>query len=113
MKLKLARATEKEIDDLWQFLNELTSLNNNIQMEHLGSIDWDEYEILSDFDHESYDTFMCDVVEYLSGLRHDKILFNLTTLMENCADLKSDVLDFNKEIKEGMELYENRKEEIN
>lgn len=39
-------------------------------------------------------------------MHHQKVLFNLTTLIDNCADKTLDHLDFNPRIKAGLEMLE-------
>lgn len=85
MKVALAKMTE--IDDFWTALNE-------IQDELRKSCVVDDPEVFE------------LLIDRLMSCNHGKILFNLTTLMENVAKLDSDILEYNDKITKAIELLD-------
>lgn len=106
--MTVARATETEIKQVRDFLNELGFINRYFHNEALFAIkqNSDEFEVLSKFRTDEPENFIEDICRYVDNIRHECVLFNLTTLMDNCADLELDHLDFNSKLKRGLELVE-------
>lgn len=109
--LKLAKTSEKEIDSLFAILNEAEWLKRELQNNFLEDIDFSEFEIMQSFDKENTEQFLTDLVSHLSSIHFQRILFNCQTLLDNCADPDLDTLDFNKDIKRGLELLEAENQE--
>lgn len=109
--MKLAITSEEEILSLLRILNELESLwKYDLQQSYLKDIDLSEYEILKGFDKSDPEEFLSDLLKYLYEIHHSRILWNCDTMLKNCADLELDHLDFNPDIKRGLELVELEKE---
>ncbi len=111
--MKISRATEEEIYKLNSFLQEIESLGKAMENNYSEEIDYSEYEIISKMimkDKENgyfAEHLLCNICQHLSGLNYPKIIFNLITLLDNCADKECDVLEFNKKIRRAMELFDN------
>lgn len=105
-QLRLAKTSEKEIDSLFAILNEAERLSNELKNNFLEDIDFSEFETMQYFDRENTEQFLTDFVKHLSSIHFQRILFNCQTLLDNCADPDLDTLDFNKDIKRGLELLE-------
>lgn len=116
--MKLAKTNEKEIDSLMDVLNEIEQINKH--MEYDGEY-WEEFKNELDSEKESFpiccelascckskDQFYRLVFNHLSGIHFQRILWNCSTMLENCADPNSDHLDFKPEIKAGLELLKNQ-----
>ncbi len=110
-QLKLAKTSQAEIDSLFAILNEAEWLKKELQNNFLEDIDFSEFEIMQSFDRENTEQFLTDFVSHLSSIHFQRILFNCQTLLDNCADPDLDTLDFNKDIKRGLELLEAQKQE--
>ena len=112
--MKLAKTNQKEIDSLSDILNELKSVHkyhNHADYDDLiDQIDdnKESFPILSgitdnkDLPHE----FWMKVIDRLTSIHFQRILWNCMTLIENCADPDKSHLDFNPDIKKGLELLE-------
>jgi hypothetical protein len=109
--MRLSKTTEKEIDSLMDLLIEVERFHDNDRFNNLSNIDWSEYEILSKFDHENYETMFDDLIKHISNIHFKRILSNCTTLLENCADPNLDYLEFNPDIKMGLELLKTQKKD--
>lgn len=110
-QLKLAKTSEKEINSLFDILNEIEGIHkyqlNSFEFE---DIDFEEYEIMKTFDSTTAEAFLLDLFRYLSSIHFQRILFNCQTLLENCADPNESTLEFNSDIKEGLKLLEEKRE---
>jgi len=109
--MKLKRTTEEEINKLTDFFNELTEYYKNHREDDLDDVCWDDYNIISEFNHKNHEYFLYDILKYLAYSKYDKILFNCSTLLDNCADKNLDYLEFNPDIKKGLELLEKSKQD--
>lgn len=108
--MKVAKATEKEIYELQALLNEMDWLASELSYCYLGDIDWDNYEILSKMNIDKDDEFFAEnlltkICKRMTEIHHAKILLNLITLLDNCADKNCDVLEFNPDIKKAIDFY--------
>ncbi|SED11920.1 hypothetical protein SAMN04489761_4331 [Tenacibaculum sp. MAR_2009_124] len=111
--MTIARAENKEIKQVNDLLNELESIGRYNRGEEVIDVikeDNEFFKVLSSLDHSDPETLLRDICNYVDGIRHQCVMFNLTTLMDNCADLNKDTLDFNPELKRGLELVELEKE---
>ena len=66
--------------------------------------------MLKDFNQKDASEFLFSVVNEIKALYHEKAMWNLETLLDNCADKSLDYLDFNSNIKAGQEAIELLKE---
>ena len=111
--MTVARATDKEIKQVNDFLNELKSIGRyNLGEEVIKVIkeDTENFKVLSALDCSDAESLLLDICRYVNGIRHSCVMFNLFTLMDNCADLESSTLDFNPTLKRGLELVELEKQ---
>lgn len=105
--MKLSKTNEEEISKLNSLLNEIEWLSKDFRSgSDFSSIDWDDYEQLSKFPTDDAEGFLEVLCHAISGTRFQRILSNCLTLLENCADPNLDYLDFNLNIKSGLELLE-------
>lgn len=108
--MKVAKTNVEEILSLHRVLNEVEMLHKELKRYDFCAVDWDDYEVLKDFgvNEESGErdpeVFIEDLVRHLSGIHFQRILFNCEVLLSNCADPDQDVLDWNQDIKKGLEL---------
>ena len=102
--MKLAITNEKEIMSLFDILKEIESIDK--YNENALDLNTDEYPILSELDNTNEEYFLYELINRLSSIHFYRILWNLLVLLENCADLTKDTLDFNPDIKKGLELLE-------
>lgn len=123
--LKLARTTFEEVSRLWSFLQEIEllsqvtgggfySISSAIRD---GDISQDDFKILKIEDDENKDEIEEDILKqifsFVSGeSRYQCAMFNLDTLLRNCVDLDSDVLEFSPSIQKGLELLEKVSEKV-
>lgn len=112
-QLKLAKTSQAEIERLLDALNEVEWLAKELTRSHLSNIEFDGeyYPMLSKFDKNDSEMFLEQLARHLSGIHFKRILWNALTLLENCADPDLDTLDFNKDIKRGLELLETQEQE--
>ncbi len=116
--MKLAKTNIQEIDSLMDLLSEIEQINKHFV--------WDG-EYFQEFKNElaeeketlpiclgivnechSKDEFYQLVFARLSGIHFQRILWNCSTLLENCANPDLSHLDFNDDIKRGFELLEGK-----
>lgn len=111
--MTVARATDKEIKQVNDFLNELENIGRYNRGEEVIDVikeDTKYFKVLSALDCSDAESLLRDICNYVDGIRHSCVMFNLFTLMDNCADLESDTLDFNPTLKRGLELVELEKQ---
>lgn len=108
--MKLAISRKKEINDINDFLKECSWLSDEFKRSDFEDMDWEEFEIFKKYDTKDIEGFLSDLVRHAKSLFWEKAIFNLQTLLENCADKTLDHLDFNAEIKQGFEAVEILKE---
>jgi len=107
--LKVARATKEEIDKVRDILNEIASLDNYFSHEYYDEAikdNKDDFPFLSKILTDDRDDFITSLVRLINNISHEKVIFNLDVLMDNCADLSADTLEFNKHITKGLELLD-------
>lgn len=109
--MKVARATKEEIDSMWSLLNELSSMSRYFIFGEEG-IDQinngDEFPTLKSFEAEDFEELFEKMCDHIHHMRYEVVLINLMTLLDNCADPEADTLEFNKELTEALELYNNK-----
>ena len=105
-QLKVAKSKDTEIERINLVLTEISWLGEELRSTPLSNIDFSEYEVLSKFDKEDTEEFLVQICRTVKGLMYEKAIMNLQVLLENCADPELNHLDFNKDIKKGLELLE-------
>ena len=109
-KMKLAKSQPNEIQHIKNFLKECGWLKDELKHTKLEDVDFSEFELLKDFNQKDASEFLFSVVNEIKSLYYEKAMWNLETLLDNCADKSLDYLDFNSNIKAGQEAIELLKE---
>lgn len=110
--MKLAITNTNEILSLLRILNELEDLHKHeLQHKYLKDVDLSQFEILKNFDNSDPEQFLSEVLRHLSNIHFQRILWNADTLLNHCADLEQDTLDYHPNIKKGLELLEQQEKE--
>jgi hypothetical protein len=110
--MKVTKTNTKEIQRLFKVLNEMEWLHKELQHSFIGSVEWDEFEVLSKMGRRNeageidLESFLTDLVAYTSRIHFQRILTNLETLLDNCADPDQKTLEFNPNIAKGLELLQ-------
>lgn len=104
--MQLAISREKEINDINDFLRECSWLSDEFKRSDFEDLDFEEFELFQKFDKKDPAGFLSDLVRHAKNLYWEKAIFNLQTLLDNCADKTLDHLDFNVEIKRGFAAVE-------
>lgn len=94
--MKIARVKKETIENIFDLLNDVKHLSNELQstsLEHVSSGDFDVIPIMQD---ESI--LLKELCKKIANSNYEIALSNLMTLLENCADMDADTLEFNKEI---------------
>ena len=110
--MRLAKTNHEEIHRLQSALNEVEWLHKELKNTDFEDIDFSEFEIMSKFDKSTPAAFLSDLVHHLAAIHFQRILLNCETLLDNCADPELSHLDFNPDIKAGLELLEKSKAEL-
>jgi len=110
--MRLAKTNHEEIDRLQSALNEVEWLHKELKNTDFEDVDFSEFEIMSKFDKTKPEAFLGDLVHHLAAIHFQRILWNCKTLLDNCADPELSHLDFNPDIKAGLELLEKSKAEL-
>lgn len=105
-QMKLAKASYEEIDSLLAVLSDIERLSKELEYQYLNSIDFSDYQVIGKFDKGDTEQFLHDILKHIANIHFQRILFNLTTLLENCADPDSKTLEFSPKIKAAFELLE-------
>ncbi len=108
--MRVAKVTQQEIDRLRNILFDLQNLRELLCYNELEDLSFEDFETLKGLDNTYPRGVLYSICRQISETYFEKILFNLTTLLDNCADEESDYLDFNKDIKRGFELLELEKQ---
>ena len=114
--MKLAVTNETEIEQLKDLCSQIEEFGKELRTYNYEDIDLTEdkdyYTILYPIwkGSDSIEEFMESVFKEFDAVHHSRILFNLSTLLDNCADKNLSHLDFNPEIKKGFEAIELLKE---
>lgn len=108
-RLKVTRATDEEIDRLNDLLNDLEAHHRYSHcLEIKDSIEEspEDYPIISQFNREDPTEFINDLCQFLYQNRWEVVIFNLRVLLDNCADLTAETLEFKPEIARALEFYD-------
>ncbi len=106
--LRVARVTNEEIQTLRNLLNELDSYGRYYQFQDLKDVikdKSDDFPVLKDISLMS-DDLAEGIATYVSRIRWEMVLFNLDVLLDNCADLEKDTLEFSPRLSRALELLE-------
>ena len=110
--MKLAKTNEDEIHNLNSLLNEVEWLSKEFRSGNdLSDIDLEDYEHLSKLPKSDPEEFLKLLCHKIAANHFQRILFNCSTLLENCADPNLKHLDFNPDIKAGLELLDKQREQ--
>lgn len=104
--MKLARTSEEEVNTLLSILNEVEQFADDLKTYNFEDICLGDYPTLKKFDADTPETFLEDLVRYISGIHFSRILWNTLTMLNNCADLSKNTLEFSPEITKALELVE-------
>lgn len=107
IQMKLTATSQKEINSLMDILNEIESFTKyELSMCDLNSIELskEDYPILSTFEKDNTEEFLENLLKRLSNIHFQRILWNCSTLLDNCADPNEETLEFKPDIKRGLEL---------
>jgi hypothetical protein len=112
--MKLAITNEAEIKDLMNICIELEEFSKELNQYNYEDIDLEteenkeHYKILYPIwkRAENMEEFMLECFKQFDIIHFRRILWNLSTMLVNCADLSKDDLDFNEEIKAGQDAIE-------
>lgn len=110
--MKITRVTEEEISEFNTLLSDIEWLSKEFSSgKDLSEIDLDDYEVLSNLSKDDAELFLKSVCEKIACSPFKRILFNCMTLLDNCADPSSDTLEFNPDIKAGLELLDKQRKD--
>lgn len=112
LHMKLAKTNHEEIDRLYNALNEVEWLHKELKNADFEDVDFYEFEIMSKFDKSSAESFLKDLVNHLSSIHFQRIIWNCRTLFDNCSNPALSHLDFNADIKAGLELLEKQRAKL-
>lgn len=102
--MKVAKTNPEEILSLLRPLNELEWLRKDLGRMELADVEWDDYELLGQLRHSDPEEFLTDLVRLLTDIHFQRILLNCEVLLNHCADPNAETLEFNADIKKGLEL---------
>lgn len=109
--MKLAKTNQEEISRLNSLLNEIEWMSKDFRScKDFSDLDWEGYERLEELPKDDAEEFLKVLCHKIAGNHFQRILFNCSTLLDNCADENQDTLDFNPTIKAGFEAIELLKE---
>lgn len=101
--MKLAISRPNEIQNIKNLLKECGWLADELKHTELEYVDFSNFELLKDFNQKDAAEFLFSVVDKIKALHHEKAIWNLEVLLENCADESLDYLAFNSDIEAGKE----------
>lgn len=103
--LKLAKATEQEINAVHGIFQELDNLSGYYDPRDYVLENLEDFPVLYELVGGSNMEFIQNICQHVSDIRWQVVMLNLHTLMENCADPCLDTLDFKPSIKKGLQLF--------
>lgn len=112
-RMKVARATQKEINSLRQLLKDLECVGENYSWtDPYDAVKRfpDNFFELENMEAEDNETLLSGICEWFAENRWEVVLFNLDVLLDNCADLNAPTLEFNERIKKGLALLDSQPE---
>jgi len=99
--LKVGKTSEKEIDSLFDFFNELSWLSDALDNKYLEDVELDaDFEILSKFDKKNPEIFIQEIADHAKSLFYERVLTNCQVLLDNVADPNLSHLDWKPELKQ-------------
>lgn len=105
--MTLAKIRKSEINDFNIFFRELSWLADELKMTDFEDADiGEDYELLSTFDKDAVG-FINDISRKAKSLFWEKLLMNIETLLDNCADPEAETVEFNEKIQKGFTLLKN------
>lgn len=104
--MKLAKSRPEEIKHIKDLLKECSWLSKELCYCELEDVDFSEFELLKDYDKSDTRSFLYSLLNEIKALYFEKALWNLQTLISNCADPELDYLEFNKEIIAGQDAIQ-------
>lgn len=108
--MRISKTNEDEIFNFLGLLNAIEALSKDFYGgSDFSEIDWGDYEEFLELPKDDSEKFLKGLCGMLSKHHFQRILFNCSTLLENCADPDLDYLDFNPDIKAGLEILKNNK----
>ena len=109
--MKVCKTTDKEIDSLFNILNEVEWLSDELKRVELEDVDYEDFEIFGKHIRTGdAETMLKDLVDHLAGIHFQRILTNLQVLLDNCADPDQRTVEFNPNIKQGLELLQKHRD---
>ena len=122
-RMTVGRSSEDEYWGLNRYLQILEHVSENMYdyvepseivesiLEDFGESDEMERLRIDRLDTTDWHSFFSDLLALAGATHYPRVIFNLDTLMNNCADLNDDTLNFNKDISDALELSEKIKSE--
>ncbi|WP_313265118.1 hypothetical protein [Sphingobacterium sp.] len=106
--ITVGRATHDEIKELGQLLQEISWLPEAFENGKIIDSFEEDFPIISRGinPQSTPQELLIYVCRKIASMPTEKLLINLATLLDNCADLSSETLEFAAEIKAGLELLE-------
>jgi hypothetical protein len=109
--MKVAKTNQEEISRLNSLLNEIEWMSKDFRSGNdFSDLDWEGYERLKELPKDDAEEFLKVLCHKIAGNHFQRILFNCSTLLDNCADENQATLDFNPKIKAGFEAIDLLKE---
>jgi hypothetical protein len=109
--MKVAKTNQEEISRLNSLLNEIECMSKDFRSGNdFSDLEWAGYEIFEELPKDDAEKFLKVLCHKIAGIHFQIILFNCSTLLDNCADENQDTLDFNPTIKAGFEAIKLLKE---
>lgn len=112
--MKVARATQKEIGNLYKFLADLSEVRQQLfESSFYEDLELEKENFFYKARKEATrpTDFLFNICDLVDDMAIGEIMCNLQTLMDNCADLEDKVLNYNKDIEIGLKLVKDQKEE--
>lgn len=116
--MKIARTTEKEIQDLSDILGEVRRLSQLLSgpiSRRLSDVNFEEEEMTlfgSDIRTDDPEQCLRDLVRHIASLNWEKVLMNCLVMLDNCTDPNQDTLEHSPEIMEGLELLKEKRNSV-
>jgi len=122
-RITVGRSTEEEYWGLNRYLQMLEHVSENMYdydepsemveniLEEFCESDEMERLRIDRLDTTDWHSFFSDLLALAGATHYPRVIFNLDTLMNNCADLNDDTLNFNTDIQEALELRDKVKKE--
>ena len=108
--MRVGKTTEKEIQSVFDFMNELSWLCEELRFKHFEHVDWDEFPIMKQMDTNDPEQLISDLAQYAKNCFYERVLTNCTILLENCTDPDLKYLDFKPDIKKALQQVDNPKQ---